>query len=148
MKSNPHLDREALEARLDAYLDGLLSPAETRAVERLLIDPDVAQALAEAIALRELLAAAPDAAPPPDLAERIIAALGVADPGADARADAAEVIDLAERRTRLARTRGALYGASWMVRGPVAAPAGRAAIAGAGTVRFLLGPLGLRGRSS
>ncbi|MFO0745991.1 MAG: hypothetical protein U1F43_09995 [Myxococcota bacterium] len=69
--------REALELRIDAYLDGLLSVAEARATERMLADPEVGAVLAEAIALRELLAVAPGDAPPDGLEERIIDALGV-----------------------------------------------------------------------
>lgn len=69
--------RAELDARIEDYLDGLLSPRETRAMERRLIEPDVSAALAEAIAFRELMATAPPLDAPEGLAERIIDELGV-----------------------------------------------------------------------
>jgi len=113
---------EAIEVRIDAYLDGLLTPAEARETERLLIDPDVARALGEALALRELLTTAPGEVTPADLAERIIGALGVAEsPTVAARADDDEVGE---------------------------ASTARAVLGGVGTVRYALGPLSLLGASN
>lgn len=128
MANKSEREREALELRLDAYLDGQLSPAETRETERMLVDPDVAAALAEALALREIMTMAAEA-PPEGLADRIIEALGV-------EAPPAEPYPRDARGARLARTRNALYGASWMMRpaGGVARPGRRAALAGASMV--------------
>ena len=121
-------ERAALEQRLDAYLDGLLSHAETRATERMLVDPTVAAALAEAIALRELLqSAAPADATPDGLSERIIVALGIDD-------EEAATPSTTRVSSRLGRARGALYGASWMVRGPSSGRVGRAALSSVGAV--------------
>ncbi|MFN3196940.1 MAG: hypothetical protein ACE366_00795 [Bradymonadia bacterium] len=86
MKTQAEID---LARRLDDYLDGRLSHEETRITERLLIEPEIADALAEAIALRELLShVAEQLSPPEGLDDRIIAALGVE--------EEAEVLDLTE----------------------------------------------------
>jgi anti-sigma factor RsiW len=51
--------------RAEAYLDGALSPEETLAFERELAEwPEAGRALAEALALRDLLRAMPPLAPP------------------------------------------------------------------------------------
>lgn len=121
---------EALAERIDAYLDGLLTPAETRATERMLADPAVAALLAEALALREVLASGADAPTPPDLAERIIANLGLG----DERAPTGEG----------SVGQAALYGASWMVRGAGVSGGAHAV----GTVRYALGPLALLGAAN
>ncbi len=117
-------DRAELDERIDAYLDGLLSPSETRALERMLVRPEVAGALAEALALREILASAPGDEPPAGLADRIIAALGVEGP------------DLSVVPPPEAREPSDYYGAS----------GARSAIAGVGTMRYAF-PLRLVGGS-
>lgn len=71
--------RDALEQRLDDYLEGALDAAETRAVERLLADPEVSALLAEALAFRELLGNFPNDAVPVGLEARVFDALGVED---------------------------------------------------------------------
>lgn len=136
---------ESLIERVDAYLDGLLSPAEARATERMLVDPEVAALLAEAIALREVLASAADAPTPPDLAERIIASLDVA---ADSDVAAMAEVDGATDDDAASVGRSALYGASWMVRGAGAEGGARAARAGADALRYALGPLALLGAAN
>lgn len=131
---------ESLIERVDAYLDGLLTPAEARATERMLADPEVAALLAEAIALREVPASAADAPTPPGLAERIIAALELEGESA------AEPTATSEDASSPGR--GALYGASWMVRGAGAEGGARAARAGADALRYALGPLTLLGAAN
>lgn len=121
------VDRADLDERIDAYLDGLLSPSETRALERMLVDPEVAAALGEALALREILATTPGDAPPAGLADRIIVALGVEGPDlvvVPPLGDDAEEVEATEERS--------YYGA-------------RSAIAGMGTMRYALPPLRLVG---
>ena len=103
---------ESVVERIDAYLDGLLSPSDARATERMLAEPDVARVLAEALALREVLNDASDAPTPPGLADRIIGALGVGD-----EERAAEAGDGITAESSVGKV--ALFGASWMVRGPL-----------------------------
>lgn len=138
---------EALALRIDAYLDGLLSPADTRATERMLAEPEVAARLAEALALREVLGSAADAPTPAGLADRIIGALGLAEGG---RAEVARAVggdaDAEGGDERAGVGEVALYGASWMVRG--ASGGGGSARAGVGAVRYALGPLALLGAAN
>lgn len=119
-------DRAAADIaeRIDAYLDGLLSPSETRATERLLAQPEGAAALAEALALREILASTmPGDEPPAGLADRIITALGVEGRDLVVVPPPPEVEEKEER---------SYYGA-------------RSAFAGMGTMRYALPPLRLVG---
>jgi anti-sigma factor RsiW len=132
-------EREALDIRLDAYLDGLLGSAETRETERMLTDPEVSAALVEALALRDILATSEDEAPPEELSERIIEAVGLEAPPLEPRG--------ATHAARPGRARTAFNGASWLVRqsGGGGRSGSRAALAGAGTVRYALGPIALVG---
>lgn len=97
-----------LEMRVEDYLDGMLTPAETRAFEARLVEPEVAALLAEALALRSLLTELPADDVPDGLTDRIEAALGVA--------------EAAPRR--FPRLRAMWSGASWAVRGPSHATSG------------------------
>ena len=64
------------EERAEAYLDGELTRDESAAFEQdLALRPEVAEALAAALALRELLVSLPPVAPPAGLADRIARAL-------------------------------------------------------------------------
>jgi len=119
--------------RVAAYLDGDLVPAEARALEREFLRPEVSQALAEELALRELLGSLPSAEPPADLEARIVATLGVA-----------------ERRTLRERLFGGRSKAQPRDEGtsrtPNYAAAGLRAgasswVAGLGTLRYLVAPI-------
>lgn len=101
MKSSP-TSHDTLDAQIEDYLDGMLTAAETRALEARLVEPEVHALLSEALALRSLLTELPADAVPEGLTERIEAALGVA-----------EVAP-----ARFPRLRAALSGAAWAVRGP------------------------------
>ena len=96
------------DERVEDYLDGFMSPREARAFEHELLDPEVAAALNEALALRTLLATMPPDDVPDGLVARIEAALGL--PTAAAAA--------APEHRRLPRLRAAFAGASWAFRGP------------------------------
>ena len=122
---------QKLEERIDAYLEGALSPEEAERFEQELLDPEVAGLFAEALMLREMLASAPPDQPPEELIELIEASLEVE------RAEEAEPVP------RFGRTRAVLSSMSWMYRGPAmaVAPGGREAISGMGTIRYALGPL-------
>jgi anti-sigma factor RsiW len=122
---------QELEERIDAYLEGALSPEEAERFEQELLDPEVAGLFAEALMLREMLASAPPDGPPEDLIGLIEATLEV------------ERAEEAETAPRFGRTRAVLSGMSWMYRGPAmaVAPGSREAISGMGTVRYALGPL-------
>jgi anti-sigma factor RsiW len=122
---------QKLEERIDAYLEGALSPEEAYRFEQELLDPEVAGLFSEALMLREMLASMPPDQPPEELIELIEATLEVE------RAEEAEPVP------RFGRTRAALSGFSWMYRGPAMAvgPGGRETISGLGTIRYALGPL-------
>jgi hypothetical protein len=126
------------EQRADAYLEGALSPEEALAFERDLAErPEVAEALAAALALSQLLEAMPPVHPPPGLEERIAAALPLGRPAPDAPPSS------------LPTVRAALGGVSWFLRGPAAAVQGgmdgtRPAAAGLSQARWMLGPLAVR----
>lgn len=130
-------DRRTLEERADAYLDGDLPREEALAFERALaVRPEVAEALATALSLRELLASLPPVAPPPGLADRIARALPLPPP--------------ARRRARGERAgspaRAVLDGLGWTFRGTALATMGAAAPAasassGLAQLRWALGPL-------
>lgn len=115
------------EERADAYLDGDLPRGEALAFERDLIrDPSVAEALAAALALREVLGTLPPLAPPPGLTDRIARRLPLARAPAS-REDAGRTPSPAL---------AVLHGLGWTLRGT--------ALAAFGTtqVRWSLGPLG------
>lgn len=129
---------EELELLVESYLDGQLSPADTAAFERRLLEPAVSEAFGEALMLRALLADMPPDQAPEELVASLEAAL-VAD------------VRLAQKAARLPRLRAAMSGLSWMVRGPAQAlPAAAAATStqpsavrgGMSTLRYALGPLG------
>lgn len=119
-----------LDERIEDYLDGLMTSREARAFEEALLDPDVATALHEALALRSLLAALPPDDAPEGLTDRIEAALGVTSAAVAARA----------RRERVPRLRAALAGAAWAFRGP-ALLANAAGADGMRTVAYAAAPL-------
>ncbi len=127
-----------LEERADAYLDGDLARDEALAFERdLALRPEVAEALAAALALRELLVSLPPVAPPPGLADRIARMLPLRR-RAPARASA---------EPAPSPVRAALAGLAWTFRGPTVAALGTAgpamtASAGMAQVRWALGPFG------
>jgi anti-sigma factor RsiW len=130
-------DDRILEERADAYLDGDLGREEALAFERdLAVRPEVADALAAALALRELLGSLPPLAPPAGLTDRIARALPLgrrASPPTPA-GDRSPV-------------RAALAGLAWTFRGTTVAAMGAAAPAlsastGMAQVRWALGPLG------
>lgn len=127
-------DERDLAALAEAYLDGDLPAAGALAFERELAESAAAgRALAEALALRELLRSLPPVAPPPGLEERIAALLPVRrrrQPGPPERSGVAGGL------------RSALAGFAWAVRGPAGALGGAApAAAGMWRVRWALGPL-------
>lgn len=119
-----------LDEQVEDYLDGVMTSREARAFEETLLDPHVATALHEALALRSLLAALPPDDAPEGLTDRIEAALGVATGAVTAR----------ERQARVPRLRAALSGAAWAFRGPalLANPAGAD---GMRTVGYVTSPL-------
>lgn len=120
--------------RAQEYLDGALPPEETLAFERELAErPEAGRALAEVLALRDLIRAMPPLAPPPGLEERI-AALLLSSPEGPRQETRA--------RASLGAIRSALAGATWAVRGPAGALGGAVpAAAGIAQVRWMLGPL-------
>lgn len=122
---------QKLEERIDAYLEGALSPEEADRFEQELLDPEVSGLFAEALMLREMLASMPPDRPPEELIGMIEASLEV------------ERAEEAARAPRFGRTRAVLSGMSWMYRGPAmaVAPGGREAYSGMGTIRYALGPL-------
>jgi anti-sigma factor RsiW len=110
MGDQPRVDDDQRRCeRIDAYLEGRLSPAETAAFERELAGPALAAAFAEAIALRDLLAHLPPEVVPAELIDRL-AAIGAAPAAAPSRGGG--------RVPRFERVRAAAAGASWAVRGP------------------------------
>jgi anti-sigma factor RsiW len=131
-----------LEELADAYLDGDLPREEALAFERDLAQrPELGQALASALALRELLVGLPPLAPPAGLAARIAGALPLS------RERAARQPRDAEPSASAARA--ALSSLSWALRGPMVAAMGVAAPAasassGVSQVRWVLGPLGVQ----
>ncbi len=146
-------DARMLEERADAYLDGDLARDEALAFEReLALRPEVAEALAAALALRELLVSLPPVAPPPGLADRIAGALlgearlgerGGRSGGARLRRASAPT----EAEPAGSPVRAALAGLAWTFRGATVAALGTAgpalsASAGLTQVRWALGPLG------
>jgi anti-sigma factor RsiW len=94
-----------LDDRVEAYLDGTLSPEDAAAFERELATPGNAEAFRRSLAIRTLLAAAPVPQAPDGLEERVIASLGLG------------------RRPGTARTAAgaALQGLRWTIRGPALA---------------------------
>ncbi len=131
-------DRRTLEERADAYLDGDLSRDDALAFEReLAVRPEVAAALASALALRELLLSLPPLAPPAGLAQRITRALPL---GRASRQETAA-------EPALSPVRAVLGAFGWTFRATAAATMGAVATAGSvsgglNQVRWALGPLG------
>ena len=131
-------DARHLEELADAYLDGDLARDEALAFERdLALRPEVAEALAAALALRELLVSLPPVAPPAGLADRIARALPLRRraPGRAAAEPPPSPL------------RAALAGMAWTFRGTTVAALGTAGPAisasmGMAQVRWALGPLG------
>ncbi|MCA9515792.1 MAG: hypothetical protein KC635_12670, partial [Myxococcales bacterium] len=117
------LGMTSLDERVDAYLEGQLSRAEARRLEAELTEPAAAQALAEALALRELLAApSGDDAVPDGLVARIEARLGVDEHTALLLRPRRER-EKAARRPRFAAVKNALGGFAWSWRGATMAAA-------------------------
>jgi anti-sigma factor RsiW len=140
--------REQLARRIEAYLDGALDPEQTAAFERELVKPAVARALEQALARRGdiLSRGTGDGPPPPSETARIergdATALKASRPRL--KAAAAKAPSPARRQPRPSALTAALYGASWIVRGPAmafTAPGSRAALDGLASARFALGPL-------
>ena len=134
----------SLEERIDAYLDGLLSREEARAVERDLAEkPEAARALTAALALREMLLSLPPTQSPKGLEQRIFEALPL-------RAAPVEPKEKESGTSLFPRVRAALSGATWGLRGPAILLSGASlsnlneqpAITGMSQVRWALGPLG------
>lgn len=129
------------EARCWDYLDRLLSATEVERFERELLEPEMAEAFAQTLMLREMLrGVGPDEAP---AALVTLLEEAVLDEVAEAHPEL--------RRRLLGRTRAALGGLSWSLRGPQRALAGgadgtRSALNGLGNARYTLGPLANRGR--
>lgn len=125
-----------LEERVWAYLDGELDDVEIGRFERDLLNPHVAQVFSETLMLRELLRAdGPDDAPAEWIAETEKAVLR--DAG---------LPDSALKRRLFGRTRAALNGMAWALRGPSLAAAGgldqtRDALSEIGHTKYSLGPL-------
>ena len=74
---------QALQDRIEDYLNGLLSEAETRRFEQDLLKEDVATEFREALLMRELLNNLPPDDPPPGLIERIESSLALGSTNAD-----------------------------------------------------------------
>jgi anti-sigma factor RsiW len=112
-----------LEERVDAYLEGTLSRTEARRLEAELTEPEAGRALAEAVALRELLMGTGSDEVPDGLIERIEASLGV-----DHHTQLFTAPRDAPRPRRFRAIRGVLSGFAWSYRGPAlaAAPASSA----------------------
>ncbi len=157
LQPDPEAVRMALDEQIDAYLDGVMSTAEARALERRFAEVAVADALAEAIAFRDLLTSEIGDDAPAGLADRIIDALGFGEEPAreavTARTGATASTRGKRRRDRvrdaarlaggilqgariLASTRGTKRGAE---------PEPGTAWAGLGTMRYALGPLAVVG---
>lgn len=132
----------SIEDRIEAYLDGDLSPEQTLEMERALARPEVAGALSRALMVRELLRSAPPDFPPADLLAGLHTLVQ------DELADGSGGQEAVAERLRFPRLRAALTGASWSLRGPALAvassPAARSTLAGLSTVRNALGPLASR----
>jgi anti-sigma factor RsiW len=133
------------EAELaEAYLDGELPPDEALAFERELASrPELAEALAAAVVLRDLLGRMPPIGAPPGLERRILGALGLAEgqrltaPAAQGEAPVGSGFWAAVR------------GSSWLLRPSAAVVAGgrggaRPVAAGLGQLRWFLGPIAAR----
>ncbi len=161
-----------LQQRIEAYLDGALDPEQTAAFERELVKPRVARALEQALARRgDILSRdTGDGPPAPSATARIergdAAAVKASRPRVKAAAakaakaakatkaakaaKAAKATKAAKAPSPARKERGssalaaALYGTSWIVRGPAmafSAPGSRAALSGLAAARFALGPL-------
>jgi hypothetical protein len=101
---------EDLDRWVEDYLEGILDPEEAARFERALLRPEVADALGEALLIREMLAALAPDAPPDALVAQLEQALGVSERQARQR--------VRQARRRFPRLQAALGGASWTVKGP------------------------------
>jgi len=132
---------ETVDDRIEAYLDGTLSGTEAAALERDLVDPRVARAFAEAVALRELLRMAPPIEPPPALVARLECTV-LGEPEPDRTASDAPVAGKLERLLPGARL--SAQGLSLAFAGP--ADGARHALAGLAPARAVLRRLDARRR--
>ncbi len=105
MTTDPTME---LIERCEAYLEGILAPDAASAFERDLARPEVGEVFRETLLLRELIRASTADEPPEGLEERIAARLGL-DP---------ETVKEKLRTARFLRTRAAMRGMSWIMRGP------------------------------
>jgi anti-sigma factor RsiW len=124
-----------LDMRIEAYLDGTLSPEETRAFEAELAAPAVSRAFSEALLIRTLFRSPVEL--PEGLVDRVAQAIGAA---------AAEETGAPEARQ--GTVRAVLGSLEWIVRGPaMAVPprsgTGSATLSGLRTIRFALAPVNL-----
>lgn len=145
-----------LQQRIEAYLDGALDPEQTAAFEHELVKPRVARALEQALARRGDILSRDSGDGPPAPSETALiergddtAAVKASGPRVKAsrprvKAAAAKATSPARRQQSPSALQAALYGTSWIVRGPamaLTAPGSRAALSGLASARFALGPL-------
>jgi hypothetical protein len=129
-----------LDERIEAYLEGLLSTEESDLFERELVEPEVAEAFAEALMLRELLRTVPPEQPPDALVARLETSVF------------SQLQGLLEERSEpktVSRLRTALNGVAWTWRGPglampVTGGGSDSVKSGLSTLRYALGPYGDR----
>ena len=140
------VERTSVDERAEAYLEGELPADEAAAFERELASrPEVAEALAAALVLRDLLAQLPPVAPPAGLEDRIAAALRL---GGDAE-QTVGLGDAGAPASTTGKVGAALKGASWLFRPTATAMTGgmggaRPIASGLGQLRWALGPLAAR----
>ncbi len=126
-----------IDARVEAYLDGMLSSRDAADFERQLANqPEISRALSAALLVRDLLATMPPVQAPAGLSARIERALEIDTPAPDRDT---------EREPRWSRLRAALGAAAFGLRGPAWAidgsrTAGASAMAGMAQMRWALGP--------
>jgi len=102
---------DALDLLVDRYLEGALSPAQTRAFEARLGEPALQAALAEGLSLRSWLGELGPEEAPAELVEALEAALGAA----------VEAAPTAPKSGGWAGLAGALSGLAWVTAGPTLA---------------------------
>jgi anti-sigma factor RsiW len=126
-----------LEQRLEGYLDGSLSPDETRLVEEDLARPEIARAFSEALLIRTLFRS--PITVPEGLVDRMVDTMGVA----------VKEAATAKREKNTGSFRSVLNSMGWAVRGPAmmfradqSSHNGISGVAaGLGTVRYSLAPV-------